>query len=100
MLASLVVQHLALGDGLTRCGSTDSIPLQVEREWWEKNDMCANPKCRVEAIELGRCKRCGEIACYSCGYKTVRAVWHDGAFCQQAEVEHETSVDSELRRNR
>ena len=62
--------------------------------------MCANSKCRVDAIEVGRCKRCGEIACYSCGYKTVRGVWHDGAFCQVPNVDHETSVDSELRTNR
>ncbi len=59
--------------------------------------MCANSKCRVRAIELGPCKRCGEMACYSCGYRTLRAVWHDGAFCHVAGVAHESSVDSELR---
>lgn len=59
--------------------------------------MCLNPKCRVDAIQMGRCKRCGEIVCFSCGYQNWRGVWHDGAFCQQAGVPHETNVDSELR---
>ena len=62
--------------------------------------MCANSKCRVDAIELGRCQRCGEVACYSCGYKTLKGVRHDGAFCEAPNVDHETSVDSELRRER
>ena len=61
--------------------------------------MCANPKCRVKAIELGTCKRCGQVACFSCGYKTLRGVWHDGSFCQTAGIFHETSVDSELRQS-
>ena len=59
--------------------------------------MCANAKCRVDAIELGRCARCGEVACYSCGYQNVRGVWHDGAFCQQAGVFHETTVTPDPR---
>ncbi len=59
--------------------------------------MCANPKCRVDAIVLGRCKRCSEVACFSCGYRNWRGTWHDGVFCQVEGVQHESSVDSELR---
>lgn len=59
--------------------------------------MCANPKCHIKAIKLGTCKRCGEAVCFSCGYKNLRGIWHDGAFCQQVDIFHETSVDSELR---
>jgi hypothetical protein len=59
--------------------------------------VCANPKCRVNTIEMGRCKRCGQVACYSCGYKNFRGIWHDGPFCQVPGVDRETSVNSELR---
>lgn len=60
--------------------------------------MCANPKCRVDAAVLGNCRRCGEVVCTSCGYRNRRGAAHDGIFCQQSGVDHETSVDSELRR--
>ncbi len=43
--------------------------------------MCANSKCRVEAVVLGTCKRCGKEVCLSCGYKNAKGVWHDGRFC-------------------
>lgn len=62
--------------------------------------MCANPKCNVDSIVLGRCKRCGQVACTSCGYKTLRGPWHDGAFCQVEGIFHETAVESELRPGR
>ena len=61
--------------------------------------MCANPKCRVDSIELGRCERCGQVACYSCGYSSRSRIFHDGAFCVVATADHEISVDSELRRS-
>ncbi len=60
--------------------------------------MCKNPKCRVKAIELGSCKRCGQTTCLSCGYKNISGIYHDGAFCSKPGVFHETSVDSELRK--
>ena len=59
--------------------------------------MCQNAKCRVKALELGRCARCGEIACMSCGFRTLGGVRHDGAFCHTEGIFHETSVESELR---
>lgn len=59
--------------------------------------MCQNTKCRVRALELGRCARCGEIVCTSCGYLARGKAEHDGAFCHQEAVFHETSVDSEIR---
>ncbi len=59
--------------------------------------MCTNAKCHIKAVELGPCKRCGQVACYSCGYKTLRGIWHDGYFCQKEGIFHETSVNSELR---
>lgn len=59
--------------------------------------MCQNAKCRVRALELGRCRRCGEVVCASCGFQRLGAVEHDGAFCAQEGVFHERSVASELR---
>lgn len=52
--------------------------------------MCANPKCRVDAAVVGRCKRCGEQVCLSCGYKNARGVWHDGRFCQVKDITKES----------
>ncbi|MCZ7575068.1 MAG: hypothetical protein M5U01_41495 [Ardenticatenaceae bacterium] len=54
--------------------------------------MCANPKCRVDGPVLGRCRRCGEEVCSSCGYRNYQGVWHDGRFCLVANVPVESQI--------